>query len=58
MAVGSLAASSRLLVSTEIYVALAAMFLLGMVLLWGFLLWAAVACTILGGSEPNDPEGY
>ena len=56
MAVGGLASSSRWLVSAELYVALAALFLLGTALLWGFFLWIVVACTILAGSERDDGE--
>ena len=47
MVIGGFASSSRLLSGGELYGLLVAFFALGLMGLWSFLLWVAVACKIL-----------
>ena len=56
MVIGGFASSSRLLSGGELYGFLVAFFALGLMGLWSFLLWVAVACKILLWSDREDDQ--
>ena len=54
--IGGFASSSRLLGGNELYGFLIALFVVGAMCLWSFLLWIAVACKILLWLDREEAE--
>ena len=54
--IGAFASATNFLVGIQLYVFLAALFVAGTLILWGFFPWIAVACSLLAGFERGDND--